>query len=357
MRRIVVLDTWINATNLGNKIIVEAVMRELREVFPGDFFYQVPALEYLRASRKLVKQADFVFLAGANLLSSDMNRSSTCGWCLRYTDMLWLRNVILIGLGWWQYQPYPPNLYTRTLLRLILKRNYYHAVRDSYTANRLRTLGFNVLNTGCPTIWKLTKQHCAEIAQTKATDALLTFTGYNRKPDYDKLLYEVVKKNYQKVYFWPQNYRDYEYARDVCDNGLIFINSSVEALDDLLENQAIDHVGTRLHGGIRALQHKQRSFIVAVDNRASEMGKDFNLPVIPREKIGEQLELIINTNYEISLNIDNVSIAAWKNQFSTQGQLDGTEDLGMMKVKNLARSVLPSPVRRGVRRMVDRALY
>jgi polysaccharide pyruvyl transferase WcaK-like protein len=357
MRKIVVLDTWINDTNLGNKIIVEAVLRELREVFPGDFFYQVPAMEYLRASRRLVKQADLVFLAGANLLSSDMNRSSTCEWRLRYTDMLWLRNVVLIGLGWWQYQPYPPNLYTRTLLRLILKRNCYHAVRDSYTANRLKALGFKVLNAGCPTIWKLTKQHCAEIARSKATDALLTFTAYNRKPEYDKLLYDIVKNNYQRVYFWPQNYRDYEYARDVCGNGLIFVNPSVEALDDLLKGQAIDHVGTRLHGGIRALQRKQRSLIIAVDNRAAEMGKDFNLPVIPREKIQDQLDQRINTNYAISVSIDNRSIDTWKNQFSALGQLDGTENSGVMKFKNLARSILPPPVKRGVRRVVDRALY
>ena len=315
MRKLVVLDTWVNDNNLGNQIIMEAVLQELREVFPLDFFYHVPAMEYVYAGRKFVEQADSVFLAGANLLSSDMNNPSTCGWRVRLRDMLWMQDVILMGLGWWQYQSFPPNLYTRVLLRQILSSECYHSVRDSYTADRLRALGFKVLNTGCPTIWSLTEEHCAEIPQTKASSALLTFTEYNKKPAHDRLLFDTVRRNYAKVYFWPQMYGDYGYAKDICGDGLVFIPPSLEALDDFLRGEDVDHVGTRLHGGARALQHKRRTIIIAVDNRATEMGRDFELPTVARERIAVELEDKINDSWRTGVNIDQEAISAWKGQF------------------------------------------
>ncbi|MCK4815011.1 polysaccharide pyruvyl transferase family protein, partial [bacterium] len=157
MERITILNTWVTSTNLGNKIIMESVYKELREIFPHSFFYQVSAIEYVKAGRKLVQQADYVFLGGTNVISSDMNRTSE--WRLRMTDLFWMKKVILLGLGWWQYQAYTPNLYTRILLSQILRREYYHSVRDSYTADKLKALGFRVLNTGCPTLWNLSKEH------------------------------------------------------------------------------------------------------------------------------------------------------------------------------------------------------
>jgi polysaccharide pyruvyl transferase WcaK-like protein len=312
MRKIVILDTWVNDTNLGNKFIMEAVYRELREIFPHDFFYQVPALEYVQAGRRLVKQADYVFLAGTNLLRSDMQASE---WRLRIMDIFWMRNVILVGVGWWQYQVQSPNLYTRLLLRRILGSKYYHSVRDSYTASKLKALGFKVLNTGCPTLWRLSEEHCAAIPRTKAENALLTFTEYNQRPDYDRIIFEIVKRNYATIYFWPQMFGDYHYAKTICGNTLTFVDPSIEALDELLRTEDVDYIGTRLHAGIRALQHKRRAIIVAIDNRAIEMGKDFNLPIVLRDEIGSKLKEKIKGNWATEVKIDQQAIIRWKRQF------------------------------------------
>jgi len=316
MKRIVILDTWINDTNLGNRLIVEAVERTLREVFPHDFFYHVPAFEYLRAGRTLVKQADHVFLAGTNALRSDMNRFSE--WRLRFTDAFRIEDVILIGVGWWQYQSSSPNLYTKILLRGVLSKVYYHSVRDSYTAGKLGTLGLKVLNTGCPTIWKINKEHCDEIPTTKAENALLTFTEYNQSPNEDKLLSDIVTRNYDTVYFWPQMYGDYYYARSVSGGNLTYLDPSIEALDDILKREEIDYVGTRLHAGIRALEHGRRTIIIGVDNRAVELGRDFDLPIIPRKEITMQLEGRINDTWRTEVKIDEQAIADWKGQFRSE---------------------------------------
>ena len=76
MKRIVILDTWVNDSNHGNKIIMEAVERIFRNMFPHDIVYHVPALEYISTGRDLVKTADYIFLGGTNILSSNMNRTS-----------------------------------------------------------------------------------------------------------------------------------------------------------------------------------------------------------------------------------------------------------------------------------------
>lgn len=40
--------------------------------------------------------------------------------------------------------------------KILIKENLYHSVRDSESVKILNDLGFkNVINTGCPTIWKL----------------------------------------------------------------------------------------------------------------------------------------------------------------------------------------------------------
>ena len=320
LKKVVILDTWVNDTNLGNKFIMEAVCNELRDLFPHSFIYQVPALEYVRAGRQLIEQADFVFLAGTNLLSSDMNKTSE--WRLRLSDILWMRNVILMGVGWWQYQNFTPNLYTRILLKGVLSKTYIHSVRDSYTAARVKALGLKVLNTGCPTLWGLTKEHCAEIPESKSENALLTFTEYNQKPSEDRLLFEIVARNYEVVYFWPQMYGDYHYAKTICGKEVVFIDPSIEALDDLLRREAVDYVGTRLHAGIRALQHKRRAIIVGVDNRAIEAAKDFNLPVVNRERVALELEAKIQSFWKTNISLDQEAIFAWKNQFLASNKVE-----------------------------------
>ena len=313
MKRIVILDTWVNDTNLGNKVIMEAVCKELREMFPHAFFYHVPALEYIQAGRKLIEDADLIFLAGTNVLSSDMDKTSD--WRLRMSDVHWMKGVVLMGLGWWQYQTSPPNQYTRLILRRTLASNRFHSVRDSYTADRMKALGFNVLNTGCPTLWKLSDDHCATIPRDKANKALLTFTEYNQIPSDDRRLFEIIRRNYEVVYFWPQMYGDFRYAQKISRSDLVFIDPSIEALDDLLKQGEMDYIGTRLHAGIRALTHGRRAIIVAIDNRGAEMGRDFNLPTLLRGELEQELEDRINTNWATDVQLDDDAIANWKNQF------------------------------------------
>ncbi|MCT7955682.1 TylF/MycF/NovP-related O-methyltransferase [Laspinema palackyanum] len=346
MKRIVILDTWTNNSNLGTKIIVEAVEQRLQEIFPQDFFYRVPALEYLQSGRSKIHQADYVFLAGTNLLSSNMEATSQ--WCIKPQERFWQNKVILMGLGWGQYQSQEINDYTRSLLNSVLHQQAAHSVRDDYTAQKLSSLGFNVINTGCPTLWWLTPDHCAGIPTQKADQVLLTFTEYNQNPHFDRILFEILSENYSRIYFWAQMYGDYEYAHKIGGSRLVFIEPSLEALDELLSsNQALDYVGNRLSAGIRSLQHQRRSIIVGIDNRAVEMGRNFNLPIIERPTLPTHLKALIHQSWATKIRLDWEGLKNWKQQF----EKPASRKAGFISRKRLERteeSSHPQPSAQGM---------
>lgn len=87
------------------------------------------------------------------------------------------------------------------------------------------------------------------------------------------------------------------------------------AYEAVLKSGDIDYVGTRLHAGIHALNHKVRSIIIAVDNRATEMGKDINLPILQRQQIGEKLEAHILSDFSTDIQIKQDNIEIFKSQF------------------------------------------
>jgi hypothetical protein len=104
---------------------------------------------------------------------------------------------------------------------------------------------------------------------------------------------------------------DFAYLRSFGDD-IVIIEPSLRAYDDLLTSpQDLDYVGNRLHGGIRALQHGRRTIIVEIDNRAQEMGRDFQLPTVPRKDF-ERLAAMIDSDLEISVRPPVAEVRRWK---------------------------------------------
>jgi hypothetical protein len=314
------LDSSVSSTNTGNMIIMEAVRKVVEEVFPHAFIYTAPLMEYINFGREVVRLADVVFVGGTNALSSDMNARGN--WRMRLRDLFVIRNTILLGVGWWQYQDRPLSWATNYRLKHVLSSRYRHWTRDSYTTAKLNAIGVKSLNCGCPTLIPLTAAHCAEIPATKGRSAVITFTDYfSDRMEIQKTLWDVVKKNYSRVFFWPQAYHDHFLAAQLCRNQVQYLPPSLYAFDRFLEdNHDVDFVGTRLHGGVRALQHKRRTIIVGMDNRATEMGRDFNLPVVPTEDLAATLDLRINLAFPTRIHTPTDLIAKWSAQFSDLGK-------------------------------------
>ena len=313
MTTVTILDTSICTKNLGDNIIMDAVSNILEDIFDGSRFVHIPTHEVIsKRSYELMKTSEFKIIGGSNLLASNMNVRKQ--WKVGLWDSLFVEDIILLGVGWWQYQK-QANLYSKILYRRLFSRKYFHSVRDSYSEQQLKSIGINnVINTSCPTVWSLTEKHCSEIPSEKSDSVLVTFTQYNQNEQFDSQVVDLLKIKYDKIYFWIQQSKDYPYMQKICGNTAVYLKPTLKALDEFLSNHDVDYVGTRLHCGIRALQHKKRALILAVDNRATEIAKDTNIPVVKREDI-EAIKNWIDKPYEAKIKIPQENISKWKSQF------------------------------------------
>lgn len=314
MGNILLFDTSIASKNLGDEIILHSVKENLSYIFPKERLLNTPTHEIISNSTyKLNKISHLSFVAGTNLLASNMNKVRQ--WKINYYNSLFIKNLILFGVGWWQYQN-APNLYTKVLLRRLLSKKFIHSVRDSYTELKLKSLGIkNVINTGCPTTWKLSEDHCKQIPRDKSDSVVFTITDYNPDVKSDRFLIDSLKKSYKNIYFWPQGAGDLQYLKRFDTNKIKILSQSLEGFDLLLKSKEdIEYIGTRLHAGIRALSFKRKSLIVGIDNRSKEISKDINLPMIDRTEI-RNLNEIITKNLKTNIKLNYLGIEKWKNQF------------------------------------------
>ena len=225
------------------------------------------------------------------------------GWCC------WAR-------GWWQYQDSPDD-FSAAILRDALSSSLPQSVRDNYTRDKLHGIGLqNVINTGCPTLWRLTPELLNRIPTTKADSALVMLTDYNKNRTADRTLLDLVTSQYRQVYFWPQGSKDAQYLAEF-ESPMIQLDRSLAALEQLLQaDEPIDFIGTRLHGGIKCLQHARRSLVVGIDNRATEIAADTGLPVVARTNLDGVKAWIVGSG-TVDLKVDQAAIKRWKWELTT----------------------------------------
>ena len=335
--RITKLNPSISTENLGDYIIEDYCDKTLKKMFGEYMGLSVPTRDRLsRLTRRKIATADIAFVYGTNILSSRMNKWKQ--WNISLLDALLIRcgdvrkkdlkslrvvkekygatHVVLMGAGWLTYQD-APNWYTVKLLRTLLDTNYLHSVRDSYTERMLRSIGIeNVINTACPTMWGLTREHCSRIPTQKGNCVVTTLTDYRKNNESDQILMEILLRSYDVVYVWLQSMADMETIRQIgVQDKVHIIPPTLSAYDSVLERDDIDYIGTRLHGGIRALNKKKRTLILAVDNRAKEIASDTHLPVMDRKSIADKLEEWIRGDHTVDIKLPEENIRVWKSQF------------------------------------------
>jgi polysaccharide pyruvyl transferase WcaK-like protein len=233
-------------------------------------------------------------------------------WRLRLHDMLFLKNVVLLGVGWQQYQG-RIDVFSKALFKCILSKKFTHSVRDEYTLNLMRNQVKNVIYTACPTLWGLNKDKCAAVPTTKSQTVIVSLTYYRPDPA-DVALIRLLLSEYETVHFWCQQPRDADYLKSLALGVDIPIIENVEEYNGLLRAGNVDVIGTRLHGGIRALQFGCRALILTVDNRAIELGKTTNIPIVDRADIST-IRAWIGESPAVSITLPWDAIDAWKGQF------------------------------------------
>ncbi len=313
-RMLSVLDSSIAAYNIGNRIIMDAVSLHLSEMFPSDFIIPLPMEDIKKNSRRYIELSEMTFVGGTNVLNCDIRKYRQ--WDLDLHNILRLKRLVLMGVGWWKYEDRPISKYTKWALSQILSKDYVHSVRDSYTQQRLAQIGIKSINTGCPTLWNITPAKVATLnTKKKQKNVIITITDYDRNIERDRAMIDICSKCYDKIYWFVQGVGDFDYLKSVGTGiKMDIIYPQISKYNDVLKFGDCDYVGTRLHAGIRALQMGVRSYIIAIDNRSVEMGRDFGLPVIAADKI-QSLGDIVNSNYNLLMNIPYDRINEWKSQF------------------------------------------
>lgn len=310
----VLLDTAMESDNCGDEIIMNCCEKQLQDYLQLKRTKHVPTHRFANEEeRNVLKNARYKILCGTNILSGNMRTYGL--WKLK-ADISPYKNTILMGVGF-DSESVLYDEYTRKFFDAILAKEKWHSVRDSFSERKLREMGIsNVINTGCPTMWSLTPKFCETIPVTKAKNVVCTITDYCRDPERDKKMLEILCDNYEEVHFWIQGRNDFEYLEAL---GFVekvkIISSTLEAYDEVVSQDDLDYVGTRLHAGIRALSAGHRSVIVAIDNRARCIARDTRLKIVEREELDNCLEKIIYTDFETKLQLPWDKIEKWKTQF------------------------------------------
>src|SRR5262249_1433117 len=134
------------------------------------------SLRYTASSR-------YKIVFGTNLLSSDILAHNQ--WKCDLYKINHICGAVLMGVGWYQYQP-DPTFITTLYYKHVLHPEIIHSVRDSYTEQKMNKMGFkNVVNTGCPTTWNLTEDLCKTIPASRSGSVLFTLTDYRPDPRND----------------------------------------------------------------------------------------------------------------------------------------------------------------------------
>ena len=325
MKTVILFDPGIRSLNKGDEIIMRSAENELNRAgllegnyvihssthAPGVTFYQNTTLN---PRMRVYDNADLKLICGSNLMWKNLLKPRPV-----FNVNLWnckpYKDSILMGVGVGQSDN-KTNLYTKMLYGKILKKDALHSTRDDAAKEFLTGLGYKAIDTGCPTMWRFTPEFCSEIPHEKAENVIFTLTDYGRDKQYDQMLIDALKRHYKDVYFWVQGVFDLEYFRTFENtDGINIVPPSVDAYSEVLKRPDIEYVGTRLHAGMFAMQHKKRTIILAIDNRVRDMQKAYDLHVLERKEI-EKLGDMIETSLPTDIRLKQENIDLWLSQFA-----------------------------------------
>lgn len=315
MEKILVINPAIASANLGDYIIEEVTKEYLKEWFPEAFFIDIPSHTPINNLYFYsLKDPTHTIVTGTNLLQNypwPLDRQ----WDIKVSDLTRINDTVLFGPGWRSYN-YKPHLLTKPFYKKLLHSTALHSVRDSYTAKVFEEMGFDhVINTSCPTTWILTPDFIKDIPTKKASRVVTTITAYSMDPKQDEKMLETLINNYETVYLWCQGYHDLSYyLKHLYRKEIIVLDNTLQVYKNLLNEDNLDFVGTRLHGGIYALRHKIRTIVISIDNRAKEIAKDIQLPILERDDL-HLLEEMINSEWETKIVLPQDNIDRFINQF------------------------------------------
>lgn len=327
MKQIIIQDTSVGSRNLGDYIIMDYFRKQFKDVLVNNYVitYTSHLVNYgfkeklYKFFKKKIGEVDYNFMCGTNAINKNLKFYKTPQWKINFFIPKEHRNIICVAMG--STKQLKKSLYSKILYKKILSKDFIHSTRDESTAEYLRTLGLQAINTSCVTLWNITNELCADIPTAKRKEVVFTLTNYEKNEILDKSFIALLFDNYEKITFWIQGKGDYSYLKSICDFKKINILApSLEAYDEYLKNNECDYIGTRLHAGIRAVNFRRRTIILSVDNRANDMKKTSGLCIISRDDL-EDLQKKINGEVVITPHINQENVKIFMDQFDLNSKI------------------------------------
>jgi polysaccharide pyruvyl transferase WcaK-like protein len=300
-----------SSPNIGDQIISRASHRELKRIYNDSCeLTSIPSHTQLdEKAYKILDKSDKVVVGGSNLFWFRLFPRAS--WPLRLRDVFKLRNVCFMGVGWGSYK-ISTGPFGRFVCGSILNPTGHNSFRDKYSCKKALELGVpNPIFTGCHTTWAIGRNATA-FTQKKKKQCVFTLTDYAKDPHTDRMFIALLKKMYgqRNLFFWPQGSGDLSYLEQLeIIQPYQVLKGDLPTFENFLRSTDVDYVGTRLHGGIFAMEHNKRSVIVSVDNRAVEMGQDLGLAVVSRDRLDVLAEVLEgDTHYELTIPHANIDL-------------------------------------------------
>ena len=325
MKKIMLLDTSIGSSNMGDHIIMECVKKELSYILDDNFVYNIPThlcafngYSVWRNSLAIqtYTNCDYKFAGGSNLLVKNL-KTHYPQWNIHKFDSRPLEGIVLVGVGAGAGER--TNNYTTKLYQKVLNHDFMHSVRDERSKAYVESIGLKAVNTGCATMWMFTPEFCEQIPHKKASRVIFTITGRRNDQslvnEYQDMI-DILVRNYKQVFFWIQGDTDLDFFKRYKNTeDITVIPPNISDYEEILNQDDLDYVGTRLHGGIYAMRHKKRAVIVSIDERAREINRANHLNCIEKYEISEKLEAYINSEITTDIDMPFAEIKKWKDQF------------------------------------------
>lgn len=329
MKKTVIFDTALGTSNVGDEIILDSIYKGMSDIFDEHFSlrlathvnnFSMKQIIHRNTKIRYFQEADWKFVCGTNLIAQTRIGKINSQWQLYPSNLSIYKNCVLIGAGTTKSSE-KLDFYARLLYGKVLSKQYVHSVRDDLTKRVIESLGCRAINTGCPTLWQLTPEHCGRIPVGKADNCILSVSGYKPQidPENDAKLLEIIRRNYAGVRAWIQTTDDESYLNSLPGGSEIPRIYSLKRFREVLLEGNVDYIGTRLHGGVFAMQHFCRSLVISIDHRAEGFHQTNNLPILRRDAVAERLESVIHSEFPTEIRIDRDAIAEFKSQFLESG--------------------------------------
>lgn len=314
MRKVHLLDTTVASRNIGDVVILEAILPHLEPFLADAFVTNSSTHDGLgRIGRISLASSELAVFTGTNALSDSFFRSRR-QWPVGPRDIGPLGGkVVLFGVGAQRRSKWVSPVQKR-FLRTVLSTNHVHSVRDAAAQSILEQCGIRSVNTSCPTLWDW--KNWPNQPSERAETVCFSLTAYNPHK-MDRFLVETLAARYKRLAFWVQMEADLPYLRSLTDIDEIEVLPNLSAYTGFLDRERPDVVGTRLHGTIRAMSRGCRGIVISIDNRAEGIAADTHLPVIQRDELDQKLENWLDDWPQLQIDLPTAAIDTFTTQFQS----------------------------------------